>query len=97
MATKTVKVKGTGKDNKVVLWERNEAHPKGQIFVANNGRVVEVAETPQVRQLIAEGRLTTETAKTTATTTNTEDNDTTTNTEDNDTTKRGPGRPKKEE
>lgn len=59
---KMVKVRGTGDDCKVVLYERNEQHPGGQAFVANNGKVVQVAETPAVKTAIAEGRLTLESA-----------------------------------
>lgn len=55
---KIVAVKGTGTDRKVVLWERHPDHPEeGEAFVCNDEIVREVAETPAVKRLIAEGLL----------------------------------------
>lgn len=60
-----IAVKGTGTDRKVVLWERHPDHPEkkyetdaaGEAFVSNDGIVREVAETPDVKRLLAEGLL----------------------------------------
>lgn len=67
---KTLRVKGTGKpDNKVLLFERHKDHPRpfghendeaGEIFVVNDGRVYTVAETPAIKRLIGEEKLTIE-------------------------------------
>ncbi len=55
---KQVTVKGTGTDGKVILWERHADHPdNGEAFIYNNGDSYTVAETPQVRRLVSEGRL----------------------------------------
>lgn len=43
------------KANNVGLWERHPAHPNGEIFVGTNP--VEVAETPAVKQALADGRI----------------------------------------
>lgn len=56
--SKTIEVRGAGDDRKVVLWERANAHPTGEAFVANNGKTVTVAQTPLVKRLLGEGRLT---------------------------------------
>lgn len=64
-----ISVKGAGTDGKVVLWERNEQHPPTldkdgndtgkprEAFVSNDGKVRQVAETDEVRRLIAENQL----------------------------------------
>lgn len=55
---KTIYVKGVGKpDNRVILFERDAAHPNGEVFVVNNGRSFEVAETKAIKRLIGEERL----------------------------------------
>jgi hypothetical protein len=54
---KKINVKGAGDDHRVALWEKDEAHDGGEIFIANDGRTFSVAETKQVKRLIAEGRL----------------------------------------
>lgn len=54
---KTVSVKGAGNDRRVVLWERNSAHPEGEAFVSSDGRTYTVGETPLVKRLVGEGRL----------------------------------------
>lgn len=54
---KTIQVKGAGDDRKVVLWERASAHPRGEVFVSNDGKAHTVAETAAVKRLLAEGRL----------------------------------------
>lgn len=52
-----VKVKGTGDDNRVVLFERDKSHPNGECFIVNDGQTYEVANTKMVKQLIGESRL----------------------------------------
>lgn len=66
-----ITVVGAGTDGKVVLWERNEEHPPTldkdgkdtgkphEAFVSNDGKEREVAETAEVRRLLAEGLLVT--------------------------------------
>ena|SRR5687768_12472519 len=54
---KKINVKGAGDDNRVALWEKNEAHDGGEVFIANDGRTFSVAETKTVKRLVAEGRL----------------------------------------
>ena len=60
----TIKVKAVGTDHKVVLWERDDAHPNGEVMITNHadkhdgkGEVIEVAETATVKRLLAEGVL----------------------------------------
>lgn len=52
-----INVKGPGNDNKVILWERDPKHPNGEIFVVNDGETYKVAETPDVKRRIGDGRL----------------------------------------
>jgi hypothetical protein len=60
-----ISVRGAGTDNKVVLWERHPDHPDkenegdelGEAFVTNEKKWRKVAETPEVKRLIAEGVL----------------------------------------
>lgn len=52
-----ITVKGAGDDGKVVLWERNDAHPEGEIFVSNDGKDRKVAETAGVQRKIAAGEM----------------------------------------
>lgn len=64
---KIISVKATGKtgekkrkeygEGQVVLWEVNAAHPDGECFISHDGKVREVAETPEVLRAIGEGRL----------------------------------------
>lgn len=54
---RTINVKGNSKDNRVALWEKNEAHPNGEIFVVNDGKNYQVAETAAVKRLLGEGSL----------------------------------------
>ncbi|HEX8747397.1 MAG TPA: hypothetical protein VF717_09360 [Pyrinomonadaceae bacterium] len=42
--------------NKVVLWEKDDAHPKGEILIAGK-KPVEVAMTPAVSQLLRDGKI----------------------------------------
>jgi hypothetical protein len=61
-----ITVKGAGDDGKVVLWERDEQHPPHidkdgnetkrphEAFVSNDGMPRKVAETAEVRRLLAE-------------------------------------------
>lgn len=60
---KTITVKGKGDDRKVILWEKDAAHPRGEVMIANDGKVHEVAETAAVKRLIGEGRLVTATTQ----------------------------------
>lgn len=55
--TPIVTVRGTGSDNKVVLWERNKAHPNGEVFLSNDGKARQVALTPAIKTRLREGRL----------------------------------------
>ena len=53
----TVKAKGKQSAvSKVVLWERNEAHPNGEVFL-NEGETAAVALTPVVHSLLKQGLL----------------------------------------
>lgn len=54
---KVITVRGAGDDHKVVLWERDPAHPKGEVFVVNDGTEYQVAETKAVKRLIGQERL----------------------------------------
>ena len=70
-----ITVMGAGTDGKVVLWERDEQHPPTldkdgkdtgrphEAFVSNDGKEREVAETAEVRRLLAEGLLVKPSAK----------------------------------
>lgn len=53
----TISVKGAGNDNRVILWERHEAHPDGEIFLSNDGKARQVAETAAVQRKLADGAL----------------------------------------
>lgn len=45
-------------DGRVALWERDPAHPGGEVFIAGNGGpAVRVARTPAVLAALAAGRL----------------------------------------
>lgn len=52
-----ISVMGTPVDDRVVLWEVNEAHPGGEVFIVADGRTYEVAATSAVLQRLANGRL----------------------------------------
>lgn len=52
-----ITVRGAGDDKRVVLWERDEAHPDGEVVVSNDGKDHKVAETSAVKRLMAEGLL----------------------------------------
>jgi len=52
-----IKVKKAVDDGKVAIWESNERHPKGEIFIANTKGAHEVAQTPAVMRAISEGKL----------------------------------------
>lgn len=49
-------VRATSGDSRVVLWERSEVHPQGEVFVAGAGPVL-VGMTRRVQQLLHEGLL----------------------------------------
>lgn len=49
-------VRSTSNDSRVVLWERNEAHPGGEVFVAGPQPVL-AGMTRRVQALLQEGRL----------------------------------------
>lgn len=53
----TINVQATATDRHAVLWERHPSHPEGEAFVAADGRVVAVAVTPRVRELLRTGVL----------------------------------------
>lgn len=54
---KTIHVRAAGSDNKVVLWEKDDAHPNGEVVVANDGKMHKVGETAAVKRLMAAGTL----------------------------------------
>jgi hypothetical protein len=67
---KTIRVQPTSTDQQVVLHERHPDHPAEkvgrtakakphEVFIVNDGKVYEVAETPTIKRLIGEGVLTT--------------------------------------
>lgn len=41
----------------VTIWERNEAHPGGEIYIVAEGPACLAARTPKVNDLITAGRL----------------------------------------
>jgi hypothetical protein len=53
----TVNVKAAREDGRVAFFEKAEAHPNGEVFVAGDGKAVEAAETRALKQAIREGRL----------------------------------------
>lgn len=53
----TTHVKGAGTDNTVAFYEQHPDHPDGQAMVANDGRVHEVAKTPDALKAIADKRI----------------------------------------
>lgn len=57
MATKTIKVQAVKGDRKVVLFERNDGHPEGEVFIHGNDTIHDVAPTAAVKQKIHEGLL----------------------------------------
>lgn len=70
---KTITVKGTspasetgapgrgsplGADGaKMILWEKDPAHPNGEIFITDDGKSYTVGETAAIKRLLHEGRL----------------------------------------
>lgn len=52
-----IKVKATNTDGRVALWNRDAAHPNGEVFISGDGAVVEVANTAAVRAAIKAGAL----------------------------------------
>lgn len=44
-------------DGRVVLWEVDAAHPGGEVFIASDGRAVQVAPTARVQKALADGAL----------------------------------------
>lgn len=57
MAAQTITVKATGDDGKVVLWERDDAHPGGECYVVADGREYAVGRTSEVARHLREGDL----------------------------------------
>lgn len=51
-----IEVKGIGTAQTVAFWERDRAHPGGEVFVTV-GATVRVAETPEVQRALRWGRL----------------------------------------
>lgn len=51
-----IRVKSALPDNRVALWDRNPAHPGGEVLIWGDD-VREVAETEAVRNAIKDGRL----------------------------------------
>ena len=52
-----IHVRSTLSDRRVLHWERDEAHPTGEIFIVNNGKVFEVAETAAIKRLLGEEKI----------------------------------------
>jgi hypothetical protein len=52
-----VTVRAKRRDNRVAFWERNAAHPRGEIFISGNGKEAQVARTAAVEEALADGRL----------------------------------------
>lgn len=52
-----IKVKATNDTERVALWDRDAAHPNGEVFISGDGSVVEVANTAAVRAAIKSGAL----------------------------------------
>lgn len=52
----TVKVTRPETDTRVVVWERDDAHPNGEVFIAGPGEF-QVAETDRVHEALRSGRL----------------------------------------
>lgn len=52
-----IHVQATRDDRRVALSETSKAHPGGEAFVAGDGRIVQVALTPEVSRRIAQGDL----------------------------------------
>ena len=50
-------VRATKINHKAVLWDRDPAHPNGEIFVKGDGEPVEVGESPAVLRALAGGRI----------------------------------------
>jgi hypothetical protein len=42
---------------RVLLWERHEDHPGGEIFITQDSEPMEVALTPKVELCLSDGRL----------------------------------------
>jgi hypothetical protein len=56
--TKTIWVESGLGNNRVALWERDDAHPGGEAWVAGKGKApVQVGETALVRRLIGDRQL----------------------------------------
>src|SRR5947209_6049094 len=55
-SVKMIRVKSGLSDNRVALYEKNDAHPGGECFVAGP-TVAEVAETPEVLYRLGTGQL----------------------------------------
>lgn len=43
--------------NKMILWEVDDAHPNGEISIADDGKEYEVAPTKAIKLRLADGRL----------------------------------------
>lgn len=52
-----ITVKGTGDDDKVVIWEKSPEHPEGEVTVVNNGKPVKVGKTRAIVERLRDGRL----------------------------------------
>lgn len=52
-----ITVEAARDDGRVALWEKDPAHPDGEVFIASGTGRHEVARTPAVLRALAEGRL----------------------------------------
>lgn len=57
MATNTLWVKGAKDDSRVVISERDPKHPGGEVYIANDGIVVEAGQTIRIQSLLRDGKI----------------------------------------
>jgi hypothetical protein len=53
----TITVKSARKDGRVAFFERDKAHPKGEVFIRGDQQTVEVGDTRALRKAIRDGNL----------------------------------------
>lgn len=53
----TITVKSARKDGRVAFFEKDKAHPKGEVFIRGDQKAVEVGDTRALRQAIRNGNL----------------------------------------
>lgn len=50
-------VRGSGRSDLTAIWEVDEAHPNGEIFLSESSAEAQVGDTTRVRQAIMDGKL----------------------------------------